>query len=233
MGHRAVRTVMTADVTTVTEDAPFTEVVSALARRGVSALPVLDGQGRIAGVVSEVDLLRKEEFQADPSASRLPRWGRRDRRARAHGLTAKELMTAPPVTISEDASIVAAARELDRHHVRHLVVTDADGRLAGIVSPRDLLKVYLRPDSEIRDEIIRDVITGYLGTDPARVSVVVADGVVTMSGEVEHKSMVGLAFRMARSVDGVVDVTGQLAYAIDDGHSPPVLDAADPARADR
>jgi len=227
MVHRAVRAVMTADVATVTVDTPFTQLVSTLARRGVSALPVLDADGRVAGVVSEVDLLRKEEYQDDPSARRLPRWRYRERRARAAGLTARELMTSPPVTIGQDASIVEAARELDRHHVRHLVVTDADGRLAGIVTPRDLLKVYLRSDDEIRDEIVRDVITHYLGTDPGRVKVTVADGAVTMSGEVEHKSMVGLAVKMARAVDGVIDVAAQLAYAIDDDHIPPALDATD------
>jgi CBS domain-containing protein len=227
MIHRAVRAVMTADVAAVTEDTPFTELVSILARRGVSALPVLTADGRVAGVVSEIDLLRKEEYQDDPSARQPPRWRHRESRARAAGLTAKELMTSPPVTITQDASVIEAARELDRHHVRHLIVTDGTGRLAGIVTPRDLLKVYLRSDDEIRDEIVRDVITKYLGTDPARVKVAVADGVVTMSGEVEHKSMVGLAVRMAASVDGVVHVAGELAFAVDDDHVPPALDAPD------
>ncbi len=224
MVHRAVRAVMTADVAAVTEDTPFAELVAILARHGVSALPVLDSGGRVAGVVSELDLLRKEEYQEDQGARQPPRWRHRDGRARAAGLTARELMTSPPVTITPDASIVEAARELDRHRIRHLIVTDAAGRLAGIVTPRDLLKVYLRSDDEIREEIIRDVLTRYLGTDPARVEVTVASGVVNMTGEVEHKSMVGLAARMAASVDGVVDVTAQLGYAVNDDRIPPVLD---------
>jgi osmotically-inducible protein OsmY len=80
--------------------------------------------------------------------------------------------------------------------------------------------VYLRPDAEIRDEIIADVITGYLGTEPARVSVTVTDGIVRLSGEVEHKSMVPLAARMTRAIDGVVEVRSDLAYAIDDSRLP-------------
>jgi len=66
----------------------------------------------------------------------------------------------------------------------------------------------------------RDIITKYLGTDPARVDVTVTDGVVTLHGEVEHKSMVPLATRLTRAVDGVVDVVANLSYAVDDSHLP-------------
>ncbi len=68
------------------------------------------------------------------------------------------------------------------------------------------------------------MLTGYLGTDPARVKLTVADGVVTLGGEVERKSMIPLAVRMARAVDGVVDVVDQLAFSIDDSHLPTASD---------
>jgi CBS domain-containing protein len=129
-------------------------------------------------------------------------------------------MSSPAITISPGASIVAAARAFDRARVSHLVVAEADGTLAGIVTPLDLLKVYLRTDGEIRHEILNEVIANYLGSDPGRAEVTVADGVVTLRGEVERKSMVPLAERMARSVDGVVDVQNHLAYAVDDTHLP-------------
>jgi CBS-domain-containing membrane protein len=226
MAHRIVRDVMTAEVVTVTEDAPFKELAGLMAERNVTALPVLGTQGRVVGIVAEVDLLRKEEYQDDPSARRLPRRHNRARRAQAAGLTARDVMTSPPATISPGASIVEAARALDRHRVRHLVVTDGDGWLLGIVAPRDLLKVYLRSDDEIRDEIVREVITDYLGTNPARAKVAVTNGVVTLGGEVEKKSMIRLAVKMARSVDGVVDVTDRLSYAIDDSRLPSASDLA-------
>jgi CBS domain-containing protein len=108
--------------------------------------------------------------------------------------------------------------------VSHLVVTEADGTLAGIVTPRDLLKVYLRADDDIRSEILGGVITKYLGCDPGRAEVAVTDGIETLRGEVERKSMVPLAAQMARSVDGVVDVVNKLAYAIDDSHLPTAAD---------
>jgi CBS domain-containing protein len=122
------------------------------------------------------------------------------------------------------ASIVEAARSLDRHHVGHLVVAEEDGSLAGIISPRDLLKVYLRTDEDIRGEILGDIIIKYLGTDLERVKVAVDGGIVTLRGEVEHKSMVPLAARLTRAVDGVVDVKAILSYAIDDSHLPTASD---------
>jgi CBS domain-containing protein len=220
MTHRKVGDVMTTEVVTVTEDVPFKELAGIMVERGVSALPVLDHQGRVAGVVSETDLLRKEEYQEDPEAKRPPRWRHHDAKARAAGVAAGDVMTSPPVTITPEASIVAAARALDRHHVRRLVVTSADGWLAGIVTPSDLLRVYLRSDEEIRAEILQQVI-GYLGTDPGLVKVAVREGVVTLAGRVETKSMIALAVRLSRGVDGVVDVVEQLGYAVDDTRVPP------------
>lgn len=178
---------------------------------------MLDGDGRVAGIVSQTDLLRKSEYQEDPDARRPPL---SHHRVQADGLTAGDAMSTSAITVGPDASVVAAARALDRQHIGHLVVTEADGSVVGVISPRDLLKVYLRPDAEIREEIIADVIIGYLGTNPARVRVTVTEGIVHLSGEVEHKSMVPLAARMARAIDGVVEVRSDLVYAIDESRRP-------------
>ena len=220
MTHRTVRAVMTAAVATVSLDTPFKGLAAIMAEHGVNALPVLDPDGRIAGIVSQSDLIRKEEYQDDPAARRPPHSRRRHHHAQAAGLNARAVMSSPAITIPAEASIVAAARAFDRGHVSHLVVTEADGALAGIVTPRDLLKVYLRTDDDIRAEILSEVITKYLGCDPGRAEVAVTDGIVTLRGEVERKSMVPLAARMARSVDGVVEVVNDLAYAVDDSHLP-------------
>jgi CBS domain-containing protein len=218
MTHRTVREVMTRSVVTVSLDTGFKNLATIMEERGIGALPVLDASGCVAGILSETDLLRKEEYAEDPAARRPPLLGRG--RDRAGALTAEDVMTSPVVTISPDASIVEAARSLDRHHVGHLVVAEEDGSLAGIVSPRDLLKVYLRTDEDIRGEILHDIVTTYLGIDPERVEVAVEGGTVTLRGEVEHKSMVPLAARLIRAVDGVVDVKADLSYAVDDRHPP-------------
>ena len=222
MTHRTVRTVMTTAVATASLDTPFKDLATIMAERGVNALPVLDAEGHVVGIVSQTDLLRKEEYSDDPAARRPPH--SHHHRAQAAALTAGDVMSSPTVTIPPEASIVAAARLFDRRHVAHLVVAEADGTLVGIVTPRDLLKVYLRTDDDIRSEILGEVITNYLGCDPDRAQVTVTDGTVTLRGEVEHKSMVPLAARMARAVDGVVEVVNELAYAVDDSRLPTAAD---------
>jgi BON domain len=92
--------------------------------------------------------------------------------------------------------------------------------VVGILTPRNLLKVYLRTDDDIRSEILGEVVGHYLGCDPDRAKVAVTDGILTLRGEVERKNIVPLAGRMARAADGVVDVVNELAYAIDDSHLP-------------
>lgn len=216
MSHRSVRDVMTAEVATVTEDTPFKELAAVMASRHVSALPVVGRDGRVAGIVSEGDLLPKEEAKEDLQARPLPWWRRFAERARARGLTARDLMTSPPVTIADSASVVAAARLMDRSHVKRLPVTGDGGRLVGIVSRCDLVGVFVRPDQAIAEEIRREVFADCLRCNPALIRVTVAEGVVTLAGEVANKSMVPAAVRMARSVDGVVEVVGKLTYAEDD-----------------
>jgi CBS domain-containing protein len=224
MAHRSVSEVMTSSVVTVALGTRFKELARLMAQHDVSCLPVLEENGSVAGVVSEVDLLRKEEYQQDPAAKRPPRWRRWPDRVRARGRTARDVMTSPAVTVTPEASVVEAARLMDRRRIKHLIVAGADGRLAGIVTPRDVLRVYLRPDDEIRMEIVRDVLVGYLGTNPLLVKVDVADGQVTLQGEVEKKSMVPLAVRMTQAVDGVVAVTDRLTFAVDDTHRPAAAD---------
>ncbi len=220
MSHRKVRDVMTTDVITVPSDMRFKKLAALLAQLKVNAVPVLGPDGRVAGIVSEIDLLRKEEYQQDAGAKRAPRWRRLANRARARGRTAADLMSSPAITVAPETSVVAAARLLDRHHIRRLLVVGDGERLVGIVTPHDLLRVYLRSDEEIRDEIVNDIMVNYLATNPALVKVTVTEGVVTMAGELGQKSMIPIAIRMIQAVDGVVDVVGQFSFAVDDTHLP-------------
>ena len=109
---------------------------------------------------------------------------------------------------------------MDRHQSRFLLVTDESGKLLGLVSARDLLRVFLRPDEDIKAEIVDDVLSRYLGTNPVLVRVDVTDGVVSLAGELERKSMLAVLLPAVRAVDGVIDVEGQLGYAIDDTRLP-------------
>ena len=105
---------------------------------------------------------------------------------------------------------------MDRHQVKRLPVVDELGRLVGIVSRPDLLKVFLRSDDDIREEVETDVLEQSLSIQPSAVRVTVVDGVVTLDGTVDRKSLVPVAVRLTRAVDGVVDVVERLDYSFDD-----------------
>jgi CBS domain-containing protein len=120
---------MTPEVHSVDEQASFKEIAATMADHRVSALPVLDEEGRVAGIVSEADLLLKEEFPEGPAGGHLFQ-GRRQRveRAKAAGATAAELMTAPAVTVGPDATVTEAARLLHRHGIKRVPVIDRPAR---------------------------------------------------------------------------------------------------------
>ncbi|MGR6998251.1 CBS domain-containing protein [Yinghuangia aomiensis] len=209
---------MTTDVVSVGPGAPFKEIVGLLRRHRIAAVPVVDG-GKVVGVVSESDLLRKEADQAGPAPFPLQvitRRAVRAARAKAEAATADSLMTAPAVVVESGATVAEAARLMERHHVRHLPVVDSDGHIRGIVSRGDLLRVFLRTDELIRDEIRDEVIRDELWIDPKTVDVSVTDGIVDLAGEVARKSMISILVRMCRGVDGVIQVREHMTYALDD-----------------
>ena len=126
------------------------------------------------------------------------------RAAKAHARTAGRLMTEPPVTVHADDTIVEAARTMAQHQVERLPVLDEEDRLVGIVTRRDLLQVFLRPDEEIRNEVIDEVLVRALWLPPRSIDVSVVEGVVTLSGHMERKSETEIALSMTRRIDGVV-----------------------------
>ncbi|WP_310715995.1 CBS domain-containing protein [Streptomyces lydicus] len=197
--------VMTETVAAVDREARFKEIVETMEQWKVSALPVLAAEGRVVGVVSEADLLPKEEFrEADPV--RLEQLRRVDDVRRAEAVTAGELMTSPAHTVAADATLSQAARVMARESVKRLPVVDGHGVLRGIVSRADLLKVFLRSDEDLAQEVRRDVV-GTLFAVPAKdLQVSVADGVVTLSGQLRDTSVIPVLARLVRSVEGVVDV---------------------------
>jgi len=217
MSRWRIKDVMTSDVIAVRADMPFKEIVDILADRGISAVPVVDDEDRVIGVVSEADLLHKTEFAGESVASRLLE-SRRHRTARekAAGDVAGEVMTAPAVTVTADMSVIEAARMMEEKEIKRLPVVDVQGRVVGIVSRRDLLKVFLQPDPEIRAEVLEQVFRRGMWIDERPLSVEVAEGVVTLGGELDAKSLIPIAVRLTRAVDGVVDVVDQLTYRYDD-----------------
>lgn len=208
---------MTSDVVTVDKHASFKEIAALITGRRVSALPVLDADGRVVGIVSEADLTLKEEFPEGPAGGRLFQ-GRRQRedRVKAAGDIAAELMTAPAVTVGPDATVAEAARLLHHHGIKRMPVVDPAGPLLGIVSRVDLLKVFLRSDVEISQEIRQEVLLRSMWMDPDIVVVEVRDGVVTLTGQLERRSLIPIVISLVRGLDGVVDVVDRLTFELDD-----------------
>ncbi|WUD71399.1 CBS domain-containing protein [Streptomyces sp. NBC_00510] len=194
--------VMTCRVVAVTRHASFKEIVRALEQWHVSAVPVVEDGTRVVGVVSEADLLRKEEHRVDEP----PPVGGSGGSGKAAALTAEQLMTAPAVTVRGDASLAQAARAMARHQVKRLPVVDARGMLKGVVSRGDLLKVFLRSDEDIARDVRENVVARLFPGAWRSVEVDVEEGVVTLSGLLGDRSLVPVADRLVRSVEGVVDV---------------------------
>ena len=222
--HSLVKDLMTTPVVTVEPTTPFKEIVARLAEHRVSAVPVVDDSRRVLGVVSEADLLLKEEFP-EPEQN-LPlwwtRWARLDRE-KAAASVARDLMTVAVVAVSPDATVAEAARRMHTAKVKRLPVVDRGGRLVGIVSRGDLLKVFDRCDQEIRREVIEEVLVGQFMMAPSRFFLHVTDGVVVLQGRVERRSLLPYVVRAVQGVEGVVRVENRLSYDLDDRDTDRVL----------
>jgi CBS domain-containing protein len=191
-----VADVMTKDVVTVDPSASFKTCADLMRIHGISALPVVSGGDRVAGIVSEADLIE--------TVARSKGSGRR---------SACDLMTTEVITISPRASVAAAARVMHGRKVKRLPVVDASGRLVGIISRADVLRVFLRSDESIRKEVLHGLLDEMPLLGRGRVQVSVQDGVVTMQGDVESGSLTGLLVRLVAAVPGVVGVENHLRAA--------------------
>jgi CBS-domain-containing membrane protein len=221
MKRYTVGDVMTTDVVTIRDRCGYKEIVETLADHGLSAVPVVDDDRRVIGVVSEADLLHKMEYPGgEPHARLLERKRVRVARDKADADDAAHLMTAPAVVVGPDASVGAAARLMDAEHVKRLPVVDDAGRIVGLVSRKDLLGLFLRDDEDIRREVVDDVLVRVMWIDPSRVSVSVEHGIVTLDGTVERRSSLSIIKELVARLAGVVDVVANLNYRVDDVRYP-------------
>ncbi|MDQ0958113.1 CBS domain-containing protein [Streptomyces sp. B4I13] len=227
MKHTKVGTVMMDDVVTAQYGTGFKEITRLLAEHRISGLPVVDDDEKVIGVISETDLMFRQAATPEPGA-REPRRGLswlsrsgRSAAAKARARTAGMLMSAPAVTVHADESIASAARTMAQHRIERLPVVDEEDRLVGIVTRRDLLQVFLRPDEDIRREVVDQVIVGALWLSPQTIDVSVYEGVVTLHGQVERASEKPIILKLTSRIDGVVAVVDQLTYRLDDSHLHP------------
>jgi len=213
--HCRVRDVMAANVVTIELATPFKEIARILVERRISGVPVLMHSGRLAGMVTEGDLLRAQDRHVETRRrwTGALRYGTdRDRYER---LTAEQLMTSPAVTIHPDATIGAAADVMNLHHVRRLPVIDSDGKLLGVVNRRDLLNVFLVPDEEITRQVT-ELLAEMIPDDHVPMTASVRGGIVTVAGERDEtasQARVAEAIDLAWDIDGVIDIIDHTAGA--------------------
>ncbi len=206
--NATVKDVMTTQVVVVRRGATFKEMAAALRRFRVSALPVVDADGRVIGVVSEADMLAKEALTDPGVFDGLVHHGEV---RKAAGLTAVDLMTHPAVTVRPEDSVEHAARLMYTLQIKRLPVVDAGGGLVGLISRTDLLADYDRPDEQIRAEIEGLILHEFL-EDPRQFAVTVQDGVVTLRGSPETAALGHHIVDKVRHVQGVVAVRDRLSY---------------------
>ncbi|UGT67813.1 CBS domain-containing protein [Nocardia gipuzkoensis] len=179
-----VHDVMVRPVVTVNEDTPVRVAAVTLSERGFAALPVLDREQRLAGVLTSGDILRAGEPDGD--------------------VTVREVMTTPALAAAAYQDLAEVVRMLLGHGVRSVPVVDAEGRVHGMFSRGDALRIMLRPDEAITVSA-QARLDDY--TRSRRWRAVARDGTVHLTGVFADDSERRIATALARTVPGVRDVT--------------------------
>jgi CBS domain-containing protein len=221
----SVRDVMTTNVVTVLLQTSLRDVAKLMVERRISGLPVVDEAGAVVGVISEADFLLKEQ---GPEAVRHRPLARvlgesrtsRSQLARLAARTAGEAMTTPAITAPPWMRIGEAAAIMTSRGINRLPVVDS-GKLIGVVSRADLVRAYVRTDEELARTIRDEVLLRTLWLDPAMFTIVVADGVVSISGGVERRTTADMIGRALRMVPGIVDVQADVTWWLDDSRREP------------
>ena len=217
MTERTVREVMTGYVITAAPTTTFQDLVVLLADHDISAVPVVGPDAAVLGVVSDTDLLTKQEFHggADPLTV-LAGPATRRRHHKAEGITAAELMTSPALTIGPDEPIATAARRLGMAKVRRLIVVDEFDRPIGVISRRDLLGALMVPDAEILTAARRILTAVGRSRAATDLTAAVVDGMVTVDGVVTFRSKAEDPRLRLLALPGVVTVHSRLTFEVDD-----------------
>lgn len=213
--------IMTTTVVTVRPDASIAEIAHLLLERRISAVPVVDSAGRLLGIVSEGDLMRRPETGTE----RHPSWwlslvASPDERAMAyvkrHGGHAHDAMTRDVISVSEETSLEDVAELLEKHRIKRVPVV-RDGKLCGIVSRADLLHGLVArkaaPAASASDRAIRAAVENALpeaAVRPDFLNVVVSGGIVHLWGAVETDAEKQAARVVAESVPGVKGVRDEI-----------------------
>jgi CBS domain-containing protein len=208
---RPVRDLMNVTMNVVTEDTPVKEVARRLSEGYAGGIPVVDAAYHVVGVITEADLIQKDE---GPTGEPWPleRRARREARRKMRASTAGDLMSAPASVIGPETDVADLARFMRERRLKYVPVCDRKGVLLGAISRMDLVHEFLRDDAKIAEEV-RRILQVEMSLE---VRCDVVDGVVTLEGAVEHRSQVPMIVDRIRRVAGAIDVVNRMRWADDD-----------------
>ncbi len=214
--------VMSRHVVTIGADAPAMEAVKTMLSHRFSGLPVVDSGGKLVGILSEADFIRRAEIGTEKRRGRwLSMLAGGDRiavdYARQHGRTVGQIMTPDPITIDEDMPVEQIVRLMETRNVKRFPVMRGD-EIVGMVTRADFLTAIAnlsldkQPSWGADDDIRAQVVTALsqAAWRPCGLNVSVHDGVVTLRGTVKSDNARKAAIIAAENIPGVKRVEDQL-----------------------
>jgi len=216
---------MTSPVLSVESESPISQAIQLMLEKRISGLPVLDGQGRLVGIVTEGDFLRRTETGTQRRRSRWLEFligpGRlADEYTRSHGRKVIDVMTPDPVTINEQTSLEQVVQIMEKHRIKRLPVL-REQKLVGIVSRANLLHALAGVASDIKpvttsDEAIREQLLAELGRQSwapaALINAIIKQGVVELWGTITDERERQAIIVAAENVPGVKGVRDHLVW---------------------
>lgn len=214
--------VMTQNVVTVSPNSEVREIATLLLEHGISAVPVVGDGGKVLGIVSEGDLMRRVENDTNRRKSWwLKLFAGHDAAdyVKSHGRRASEIMTRDPITIDQEMPLHKISRLLEKHHIKRVPVVK-NGQLVGIVSRSNLLRGFsvvateasvTADDREIREAILKEV-NDNTGVLVDRLNVMVSEGKVQLWGLVENQEEKMAVQVAAENAVGVKEVENNLGF---------------------
>jgi CBS domain-containing protein len=216
--------IMTRPVITVTPDTTIVEAANIMLRKHVSGLPVVDAAGKLVGIISEGDFIRRSEIGTQRRRGRFLRFILGSGKeagdfVHEHGRKVAEIMTPEPLTITEDTALEEIVELMEKNKVKRLPVI-RDNKVVGIVSRANLLQAVASlarqvADPTADDDHIRNRIIDALEKNdwcPFGLSVIVRDGIVYLSGVITDERSRQAAIVAAENVSGVVKVHDHLCW---------------------
>lgn len=200
---------MTADLVTTTPETTLKDAAGEMVRHRISGLPVVNDSGTVVGVLSETDVVAKE-VEARPRDSALRRFLEGPAvDDRFYARTVGDAMTTPARTIEPGRPVAQAASIMLAEGINRLPVVDEHGKLVGLLTRGDLVRVFARDDATIGRELVQ-MIRDDLWIDPSELEIDVVHGRVTIVGDVENEADARVIRTLARRVPGVVEVISKL-----------------------